>query len=451
MFSTNHQETIIQKKNDISQKLRIQCLLFTITVLFMMLCTGTVCATTSSWQEYALQMHIKENELGRYEEWPLVEKITLLSDLITMGYIEPSETSHQVLNGLLPEDESHALVDQLMVECIAHTIAVTDTPSAWWVDWSSLTIAFMGDDFPKTPAQKAWYQEVTNLFRSNKEPDVYVTPNENDFPEEQAVAIATQALMNAFDPICINIEPSHISTTLYVTDHYEPSSPDYRRWRIEFSSPDFYAMVIVDSTGLVIHDFELGVFPSIADFAVKRKTTPDENTPFLIETYVEYARNELTFDAWKWSVESKADYSKQVYQITQDALAEDDFSLFINPSQSDQPIPEVLHSVAFVYGLPSDTHLQEKSALALAKGYVADAFHIAYEQIDDFFVFPSFDITDPQNPLWKFVFCPFPFAQTGNALLYKIELSAETGMLIPSYKIDWDLLFQNTQYDLFLY
>lgn len=414
--------------------------------------------SSPTWEEYAKEMRILEEEIGFYVDWPIAEKENLIRALVDMGHIKPSDRTEQLFHPATSEEAKHQTADEIMTELLGgddDLLVRKDGIAA--VRWDAITIAILGDKRTWTPAQHAWFQQVTNMYRTEKDPDTFVVPGEADLPVETVIAIAKEAVINAYDlpQNALDDETCTASLILYVTEYTDEPRPDYRRWNVSLQTKnddsDFlYYYVIVDENGFVIRDSELG-FGHIQENALKQKTKINDQTPEVIRTFREYAEYEGCFFPWQWSWPLKAFYSQEVRAQVQAALQANDLTVLVNTEQYGDPIQEIIASTEFAYGLPQDNHIPESDALQSAKRLLNEEHGLHEEMLERFDVYSSFDVTAPNKPLWKFLFCPHSFENMEQVLLYKVELHAESGEVVETHILDWQMLFKDELYDRMLY
>lgn len=244
------------------------------TVMFLA-CYSSI-AEKMSWEQYVLEVRTVEAKYGYYAEWPLVEKEKLIKALIDMGYMKNSSATKQ-LSEMDSDRSKSALADQIMLIFMGgddNPLVCKDGLRS--IRWSSLTDVIMGRSITWSPAEKAWYQKVANMYRETVDPDTMVAPESEDLPELEAIAIAKASIISAYG-LESNALDSYIPNTyLYVTKN----NPDYRRWHIGFHYYQYgtadgvpiqqHYVAIVDENGEVIADPEMG-FLHVQEMAEKER------------------------------------------------------------------------------------------------------------------------------------------------------------------------------------
>ena len=177
----------------------------------------------------------------------------------------------------------------------------------------------------------------------------------------------------------------------------------------------------------------------------------DASTPAIVEIFRQYAESEGSFFAWQWTYEAKASYSHEIRSKVLTALESGKTSVLSNPSFCQEPVQEIINSTVFAYGLPQEEHLPIEEALSAAALSVMENYGLSGDDLEEFSTYASFDITDSQQPLWKFLYCPDSFEDMEDVMLYKIEIDAQSGETLTALSIDWDQLFLGTGYEQLLY
>ena len=377
-----------------------------------------------------------------------------------MNAMSESAASRRLLEGDLSTESKHALADQIILRFLGGSSnALVRKDGVRAVRWNTLTNAIMGDSSTWTLEEKVWYQQLSNMF-GHKDPDTLVLPTEEDLSEDEAIEIARRAITHAYGLQEDTLDGYLPSALLYITENdygdYDPRS-DYRRWNIQFLSYQYGDVTacnaytaIVDENGHVIGDDELGI-PHVQQQAIESKTRLDASTPAIVEIFRQYAESEGSFFAWQWTYEAKASYSHEIRSKVLTALESEKTSVLSNPSFCQEPVQEIINSTVFAYGLPQEEHLPIEEALSAAALSVMENHGLSGDDLEEFSTYASFDITDSQQPLWKFLYCPDSFEDMEDVMLYKIEMDAQSGETLAALSIDWDQLFLGTGYEQLLY
>ena len=84
-----------------------------------------------------------------------------------------------------------------------------------------------------------------------------------------------------------------------------------------------------------------------------------------------------------------------------------------------------------VYGIPAQSDLPEETALEIARGVLIDSFGRSDEWVQNAGTESYFDISDPNQPLWKFFFTHWDGVEQRQ---YVVRLQAETGEVIKAFE-----------------
>lgn len=88
-----------------------------------------------------------------------------------------------------------------------------------------------------------------------------------------------------------------------------------------------------------------------------------------------------------------------------------------------------------VYGIPAQSDLPEETALEIARGVLIDSFGRSDEWVQNAGTESYFDISDPNQPLWKFFFTHWDGVEQRQ---YVVRLQAETGEVIKAFEYTSD-------------
>ena len=430
-------------------------------LIVMFLIPKTVLAENAlSWETYAQKVRIHEEAEGIYADWDIADKQDLIESLIQMNAMSESAATRRLLEGDLSTESKHALADQIILRFLGGSSnALVRKDGVRAVRWNTLTNAIMGDPSTWTLEEKVGYQQLSNMF-GHKDPDTLVLPTEEDLSEDEAIEIARRAITHAYGLQEDTLDGYLPGALLYITENdygdYDPR-PDYRRWNIQFLSYQYGDVTacnaytaIVDENGHVIGDDELGI-PHVQQQAIESKTRLDASTPAIVEIFRQYAESEGSFFAWQWTYEAKASYSHEIRSKVLTALESGKTSVLSNPSFCQEPVQEIINSTVFAYGLPQKEHLPIEEALSAAAFSVMENYGLSGDDLEEFSTYAAFDITNSQQPLWKFLYCPDSFEDMEDVMLYKIEMDAQSGETLAALSIDWDQLFLGTGYEQLLY
>lgn len=288
-----------------------------------------------------------------------------------------------------------------------------------------------------TPEERVWQQESERLNSYNVSDDTFVNSTSEDLPEDEAVAIAKKAILEAYNLPNNALENGRVVTNLYVTN----ARPTYRRWFVQFhifkeessSYVEQFYNCIVDQKGMVIADPDINE-PSLEEkvelLTASRQNNQDK--PAYFKRYLEYIAQNGNQPFYRWPYEQKAAYSYEMQELTREYESiERDISM----------------TITYVYGLPEKNELEYSDAVVIAQQALTN------KDIDTsnlIILSESFDISHKLyiDNVWKFVFVN---SEDWYGPRYRIVLNSKDGAVIEIEKFNWQELLQNQEYDLKLY
>ena len=285
-----------------------------------------------------------------------------------------------------------------------------------------------------TPEERVWQQESDRSKPHNEADDTFVNPTESDFPQEEAIRIAKEAILKAYSLPDDALNHVRVVTNLYVTEQ----RPDYRRWFIQFQvlregSDDYvekYYSCIVDPEGNVIGDPDINE-KSVFEYAENKQSS-------VIATYNDYVMNKAGGWVFQyWSPELKADFSEKVLPEVSAIVESGDLSLLDNGGDIDYDLMAI---ATHRYGLPRETDITVEQAYQIAVDYLKEHYGLSEDIISHYDQwYYSYDTTDPDNPKWCIVFWPggssamYLMNQYGHdqsSSNYRIEINPSNGTVV---------------------
>ena len=416
----------IMKKIEGERTVKKKLSVATVLMIVLLLACTVALAATYLWQDYLIDVKRQEYSVGDYCDWPDAMRITLASDLVQMGHIPHSEQTEILLDASVPEPERAAAADSLILALIGET-DVREVHS------NTITFAIMGYMDTWTPAQRAWWYGITEQLTDTGATDTIIAPTEDDLPEQEAIAIARDAIIEAYgfpDGFLDNLHPV---ATLYVTDQ----RPEYRRWLVQFmqyKEGTYHYLehewaAVVDENGQVIADPDVSIlYPG----TTPEPSEPDnqDDQPAYIKKYLEYAVTEDYNPFWQWPYQTKAACSAELWPMV---------------AELESMNREIAMATIYRYGLPGESDLSHDEAFTIAQNCLRteygldDATIAAYSTAHE-----AFDVTHPEDKLWKFVFYN---ADDWYGMRYSVRVHAETGEIVFHESFPWQLMLQDTLYD----
>ena len=285
-----------------------------------------------------------------------------------------------------------------------------------------------------TPEERVWQQESDRSKPHQEATDTFVNPTESDFPQEEAIRIAKEAILKAYSLPDDALNHVRVVTNLYVTEQ----RPVYRRWFIQFQvlregSDDYvekYYSCIVDPEGNVIGDPDINE-KSVFEYAENKQSS-------VIATYNDYVMNKAGGWVFQyWSPELKADFSEKVLPEVSAIVESGDLSLLDNGGDIDYDLMAI---ATHRYGLPRETDITVEQAYQIAVDYLKEHYGLSEDIISHYDQwYYSYDITDPDNPKWCIVFWPGgssamylmnTYGHDQSSSNYRIEINPSNGIVL---------------------
>jgi len=415
-----------------------------ILVMVLILTAVAALAATLIWEDYAAEVKQIEHEQGEYEQWPLDEKLSLIRNLIDMGYLEENADTAKLFSDTASQEDRQTLADAIMLE-------LTGQKNIHEINLDIITYAILGPENTWTSEQRVWWMGITNMYREADDPDTLITPGGGEISEEDAIAIAKAAILEAY-----GLDENALDNALPVADLYVTDQrPDYKRWNIQFQlfkeGTDNYLVrsyiAIVDENGNVIADPDVNM-ASVEDRAAEyNELMAQQNAPKapIAELFMEYLETQGYNQFKSWPLDVKAAYSQEVRPLVQEALETGEL-LPYDDEGSDGTNKAILESTVYAYGLPGEGDVQETEALVIAEQVLTQEF--GSDTADYLFVYSYYDITDPDHPLWKFVFYPQYPEDDSAMIIHRVELDGHTGELLLTDAFERDVSLNTLEYAL---
>ena len=423
-------------------------------VLALMLMSVTALAAALLWQQQVIPMKEIEQAEGDYVGWPINQKQVLIRALIDSGNIEASSETDRLFSEATDEVEKHTIADHLL-------LTLTGQTDVKEISVDMITYAVMGPTDTWTSEQRVWWQEVTEQFYGDSgAPDVLITASPEVISEAEAISIAKDALVTAYGWSQNALDGAQVVADLYVTEQ----RPDYKRWNVQFKfyreGSDNYLervyVAVVDENGQVIDDPDMGISrPQASTEETTQNGRPNTSLYQTIDQMAARINSDLA-SFGVWPLELQAEYSEIVAPQVRAIVDSGDLTPLVN---GEGPDLFVIATSAYTYGVPGEADMEQAQALAIAKSAIAEKFDLEGSVVELYGnISVYFDITDPNVPLWKFLFSPssrraFPggYDNPQSRLLYKVEINAQTGAVVKAEEIEFQIMGGDLDYMLKLY
>ncbi len=157
-----------------------------------------------------------------------------------------------------------------------------------------------------------------------------------------------------------------------------------------------------------------------------------QKAPYM-QLYLRYFEEQNDF-FWSWPYEVKAAYSAEMLPLTE---------------KLESLSAEVAETLVYRYGTPTEENIQHLEALQLARDTLSEEYKLTASELESYTtVYEAYDVTDPENPKWKFVFInPDDWYGT----YYRVQLDAGNGEIILHEQFEWQRRLKNEEYDMKFY
>ncbi len=424
-----------------------------IVVIISILIAATALAAALLWKDQYVPMKEIEKKEGYYDGWPILQKQHLVQALIESGHIAESEETGKLFDNRTGEAAKHMIADQLL-------LSLTSETDVREISIDTITYAVMGFVDTWTPEQRVWWQQVTNqLYGDLGSPDILIVPEEGLLSEAEAIAIAKKAILDTWKYTQDEIDRAVPVANLFVTKQ----RPDYRRWEVQLkmykegsdTEVELIHLIIVDEDGQVIDDPDMGIVNPEESYKRMQSLLNRQKTPLFqtIDGFLHRA-GEMPFRTWP--LELKAEFSIIVAPQVRAIVDSGDLSPLIS---GDNPDLSLIASSTFNYGMPDERDINQSDAYDLSVQAIIETYDLDDDIIalyDDVSFY--YDISEPDEPLWKFLFLPtflnkFPggYSSEQSRLQYKIEINARTGEVVKTEEFKFQLINNNLEYVIKLY
>ena len=383
-------------------------------------------AASLLWRDQAASMKQTEQRGGDYAGWSIEDKAALVRALVDSGHLMQGGETERLFDEGTPEAERHAIADALL-------LALTGQTAVEEISVDIITYAVMGAEDTWTPEERVWWQQLTRRFDGDDgADDTFLVPDDSVISEAQAVTAAREAILSAR-----GLEEGALDAALPVADLYvTQQQPDRPRWNVQFKlfregSDSYvervYSAVVDARSGEVLSD----TGATHPDEAAAQQIAARPDTPLLeaIDAMAESVQRDIaSFPAWPLAL--KAEYARDIAPRVRAIVDGGDLAPLC---RSEGPDLYVIAAAAYDYGMPGEGDLAQEDALERAREAVRERFDLSREALSLYTdVFVYFDATDPDAPLWRFVFQPEMGArdalgQTQYDLRYRVEIASPAG------------------------
>lgn len=408
---------------------------------------GGIALAAISLRDTAREVAITEREEGPFGYWQIDKKIALINALAELGYIK--ETA--VIGQTLTDEEANRIAYEAITAFVGKDAKETGFMDIMQSAWGHF------DGW--TREEQAWYtilMDEIGIEQGDK--TRYVMP-EGDVTEAEAVAIARREIAEGFGVAQSELDPYEPSAFFEIPEFAEPGDQPF--WHIVYVAPES-----MPRDERIFHDFEVFIHPktgalyeSVESMLARRgEHIPVKPANALTDAINAYSERAEHMPFRMWPIELKAEYSLEVNPMVRAILESGDLTDLI---YGEGPDVEIIARASFDYGMPGEGDLTQEEAFAIAKRTLHKA-HDVDEAVFDLYreICVYFDVTDAENPLWKFYFNPkslSPWELAGGQddplrdLCFKAEVNARTGEVVKSEAFTFRILGRDLEQYLRLY
>lgn len=392
-----------------------------------------------------------EKENGDYPDWPVEKRAQIVLELMDEGYIPQTEERERLRDGTLDAGETARVADE--------AIAQLTGADAAHASFLGIMNAVWGPFEGWTREQQAWYSEVMkDVGFETQGKSFYVLPN-GPMDEAGALACAKREILRVFDTLDADtLNQFDTMVDFQIPEDAEPGDTK-AYWYVCFDSWN----TGIDTSELPFAMIDLFIDPNTGmprdslEEAKRRREEQAARRDHPIRQRIHALAAECGEDKSlpTWSLESKARWSAEIAPLILAFERE-------NPEEMERMFaPDERAASRFVYGLPDEKALSREAALARAR----DALRAAYPLTDEEWAllfdpanaekaYICYDVTNPDAPLWKFVFI-MPTEYNANDdlaarakaiygqrdrdsynLIYRVELNAYTGQAVRTLSLN---------------
>lgn len=430
---------LAQAKGEIKVKKKMK--LSVVLALALLLVVVTAVAVVSI-RETGRRMAELEQKNGNFTDWPLDDRVHVVIDLMEAGYIKKTPERQQLAKGSLSEEETlliaHEAMEELTGEEARDASFLSIMQSAWgpFESWDYET--------------QAWYSSVFKDAGAYMDGKTFFTVPQGGITDKQAIQIARAAIAKGYGVEESALDGYRVMTSFQIPEFAEKGDTQ-SYWYVEFDSWN----TGMDESKLPFLAFGVFIHPDTGELLTPVEETLRQRDAFMaiqnlpvrkaIQAFYETHTERGQFYFLK--MESKADWTRDIVPLIKAYIKE-------NPdSYLDVFSLHEVASVNFHYGLPQEDALPLDKAIELARAAIKEKFALSEEEMNllghegasPHSLGVSYDVTDPQKPLWKLTFGMPSIYHPDEALveqvkavygksdynfLYQARLDAKTGEVV---------------------
>ena len=352
-------------------------------VLMMVILLSSVAALAWSLsQQYFEDVAQLQFTSGYYDDWGWEEKQKMVDILLEHGLITETEAA---------ELSTEEAVDAYMIERYGIN-GRSDTIGLW-----SILETELGPINTWTLEQKAWCSEMRieiGLLTKNNDDNICALPEKNDIQPDEAIAIAKAAIMEAYGMEADALDAHQVDIA------FETHASDWEREKLHYNinfwgdGMGYYFCSVTRDGRIMDSTMDEGCLSPAEQVQMERQFA-NENDQEAIDLFQQYAYEHIQGGIYQfdfWPLEDKKAVTDMLRPIILENMTE-------NPDYADQT--RIFWATHF-YGLPDEKAIPQEEIVETAKRQLTTTFGLNNDQaalLGKVGLF--YDITDPENPLWK--------------------------------------------------
>ncbi len=397
-----------------------------ILALVMILCTVTALAVVTI-RETGRFFAQTEQAIGDYIDWPVEKKAAVVCELMDEGYIGENAVRKRLRDGTLSLEEAVRVADEAIAEFTGEDARHASFLSVMSIAW--------GPFEQWSQEQKAWYSQIMTDVGAQTDGKTYYAGVTGALSEQEAIAIAKKEIARGFGMDESLLEKYRVyDVSLQIPEFAEPGDTK-AYWYIAM---DTMNTELAGQAGLPFQAIDVFVDPDTGTLlepieekiAAFKAAKDQQNHPlaFAIREFEASIGEPKAFHTWP--LEHKARWSEEITPQIKAYLETDGDSAAIVRGD------EMKLSIAYTYGLPDDKAISQEEALNIAQDALVSAYHLSDEEvsllIDNGIPFDEpalfYDVTDPTQPLWKFLFTMPSVYCADDAIAARVKVLYGTNM-----------------------
>jgi hypothetical protein len=417
-------------------------------VMMMILVTLTFTAlAVITIREVGRQVAENEKQQGYYINWTLEQKKKLINSLIELKYMDMSEDAKILTSDNFDDQAAHKTANEL--------IATFTGKDASEVNFLSVMQVPMGPADKWTYEEKAWYSSLMRDVGLEGDGITQFVEPSGKISEEEAIRIARREVAAGYKVDESKLDSYQISVDFEIPEAAEPNNKQ-AYWHVKFTAPQDMSEEerLFILFPVYVHPEDGTLLWSVEDMLSRKDqyARPSNEIYQALEALEKAAGYEVFRD---WPLELKARFSQEVAPRVKTALEKKENQMITIDNALDI---ELIAQSSYVYGLPGKESVSQEKALEAAISALSSKYDIPESTVALYAKVPTYyDITDPDKPLWRFLFnggyLDWRSIENGvknnlRGFCFRVEVDALTGNLVNIEKFEFKHQMDNLEYRL---